>query len=156
MKPFMKKIGVAIGALIIISFLSYTMTYFYLQHIYKQYSHNFEVTIKNLSYHKVDNTTDLLANVKFPGFGTLTGNLAISTPDNKFAIIIWPKVIGRPEVGLQSYITDPSKHEESFLIVDNGSIDLSHSSLPKETQTIVLKLEEEAKLLWGDDILKKR
>lgn len=151
-----KKLIMIIGTSILSLFLIYNAAYFYVRSTYHPYITNFDTTIKNFSYHKTDDTKHYVANVKYPSYGSFTGNLAISTANSDYGLIIWPKHNSEPKISLQGSMEQPIKNSEKNMTLNNGSIDLSHSSLPKETQTIVLKLEEEAKLLWGDDILKKR
>ncbi|MDF0478763.1 hypothetical protein OL233_00560 [Vagococcus sp. PNs007] len=149
-----KKLILIISTSILTLFFVYNAAYFYVRNSYHSYITNFDTTIKHFSYHKINTTKHYIANVKYPSYGSFTGNLAINTENNDYGLIIWPKYNSELEISLQGSIDSPVEDNEQHIQLNNGSIDLTHSSLPKDTQTIVLKLEEEAKLLWGDDILK--
>lgn len=67
---------------------------------YTTYTEKLEVFIPNLSYVYTDEEGDLY-NVKFPDYLIYTGNLCVAVLGGKSALIIWPKVIGGYEYGVQ-------------------------------------------------------
>lgn len=67
---------------------------------YTAYTEGLEVFIENLSYVYTDEE-GYLYNVKLPDYLTYTGNLCVAVPGGESALIIWPKVSGGYEYGVQ-------------------------------------------------------
>lgn len=67
---------------------------------YTSYTERLEVFIEHLSYVYTDEE-GYLYNVKLPDYLTYTGNLCVSVPGGESALLIWPKVSGGYEYGVQ-------------------------------------------------------
>ncbi|EOL43189.1 hypothetical protein [Enterococcus phoeniculicola] len=133
--------------------VAYNIAFFYFKSQFKPYAtKDFSAMQEDLSYYFNDSDNGFLLNVKFPSYGTLTGNLAVATADSKYALIIWPKLSGDTEIGFQTAIKNPSKRKDRYLKVEKGRIDLSNSSFTDEEQKKIISLEKEAKTIWGEEV----
>ncbi|MFJ7405713.1 MULTISPECIES: hypothetical protein [unclassified Lysinibacillus] len=114
---------------------------------YSKYIGDLDVFIPNRSYILSHNA--YLYNVKFPDYLSLVGNLAVSTGDNKYALIIWPSFIGDNKYGIQ--ITDENKQTYSIMINrDLSVIDDVHEELIDNNKEQVETLFTKAQEMWGE------
>lgn len=67
---------------------------------YSSYASDMEPFIKYLSAIHTD-SDGYVYNVKYPDYPSLTGNLAIATPDDSVGLIIWPHVLTGYSAGVQ-------------------------------------------------------
>ncbi|MGM0123641.1 hypothetical protein IGI37_001013 [Enterococcus sp. AZ194] len=153
MRKRVKVISITFIALLCVVAISYTLLFFHFRSRFEPYIKEFTTLEKNRSYYFNDSETGFLLNVKYPSYGTLTGNLAVQTADSQYALIIWPKVNNKTETGFQVAITNPQKRQDRYLSVKNGQIDLKDSTYSKKEQEMILSLEKEAKKIWGEDVL---
>ncbi|KAF1297103.1 hypothetical protein BAU15_06005 [Enterococcus sp. JM4C] len=153
MKKKVKAIGITFIVLLCLAAISYTVLFFHFRSQFEPYIKEFTTLEENRSYYYNDSDNGFLLNVKYPGYGTLTGNLAVQTSDSQYALIIWPKVNNKIETGFQTAIINPQKKQDQYLTVKNGQIDLEKTSYSKKEQEMILSLEKEAKKIWGADVL---
>lgn len=67
---------------------------------YNRFISGFDTFIAQLSYiHKTEDRYHF--NVKFPDYPTLSGNLGVTSPDGRHALVIWPKIFYGYRYGVQ-------------------------------------------------------
>lgn len=100
MKEFVKRhkiLSCICGLLVLFIFVNG----FWLLYTYQKYtplSQGMQEDVKFQSYHVVEN--EHIFNVKYPNYLSFTGNVAVATPDEKTALIIWAGLFGN-EYGIQ-------------------------------------------------------
>lgn len=142
-----KKIIIAL-ATILSMFIVYNLLWYAWMNVkYSQYTGDLDEFIPNRSYILSQNA--YLYNVKLPDYLSLVGNLAVSTDDNKYALIIWPSFIGDNKYGIQ--ITDENKQTYSIMINrDLSVIDDVHEEIIDNNKEQVETLFKKAQDMWGE------
>jgi len=143
-----KKKMIIILATIFSMFIVYNLLWYAWMNVkYSKYTRDLEEIIPNRSYVLSQNA--YLYNVKFPDYLSLVGNLAVSTEDNKYALIIWPSFIGDNKYGIQ--ITDKNKQTYSIMINrDLSVIDDVHEEIIDNNKEQVETLFKKAQDMWGE------
>ncbi len=143
-----KKKMIIILATIFSMFIVYNLFWYAWMNVkYSNYTGELNEFIPNRSYVLSQNA--YLYNVKFPDYLSLVGNLAVSTEDNKYALIIWPSFIGDNKYGVQ--ITDENKQTYSIIINrDLSVIDEAHKNLIEKNKEQIETLFIKAKDMWGE------
>jgi hypothetical protein len=143
-----KKKMIIILATIFSMFIVYNLLWYAWMNVkYSKYTGDLEEFIPNRSYVLSQNA--YLYNVKFPDYLSLVGNLAVSTEDNKYALIIWPSFIGDNQYGIQ--ITDENKQTYSIMINrDLSVIDDVHEEIIDNNKEQVETLFKKAQDMWGE------
>ncbi|MDD7306137.1 MAG: hypothetical protein PUG67_06080 [Peptoniphilaceae bacterium] len=98
---------------------------------YKPYTKGFETFEKNKSYYSVGKN-GYVYNVKYPNYLSFTGNMAISKDNDRIGLIIWPKIFGNFDLGLQinedneiySYILDAKRKDYNKSIIEKNRDDI--------------------------------
>lgn len=149
-----KKIMLIVGILLGVLFLTYQIVFSIQKNTMEEYSDGFSEIHKNRTYIYEDKENQLIFNVKYPDYFTLGGNLAVATKDNKYALLVWPKVYGETKVGFQSNIMTPESRSDSYLSVSDGEIQCQGAELLEDDKEMIKFLEEQAKKIWGKDVFK--
>lgn len=141
-----KKIIIII-LIIIIGFGIYNLAWLGWRNIkYKSYKTGLEEFIENKSYvYTADD--NYLYNVKLPDYLTYTGNLCVSVPEGECALLIWPKVIGGYDYGVQIQID-----EETYSIMLNNDFlaeDSQYDEMVDKYSDTITELHEKAKKMWN-------
>lgn len=113
---------------------------------YRPYTENFEEFIENMSYVC---TTDggYMCNVKMPDYPSFTGNLGVASADNKYALIIWPKIFSGYTYGVQLEIDGVIY--SIMLAEDHTAQDSEYDDLVQEYSAEINALFETAEELWN-------
>lgn len=113
---------------------------------YRPYTENFEEFIENMSY--VCTTDDgYMCNVKMPDYPGFTGNLGVASSDNKYALIIWPKIFYGYTYGVQLEIDGVIY--SIMLAEDHTAQDSEYDDLVQEYSAEINALFETAEELWN-------
>lgn len=121
--------------LLIVVFGIYNLVWYIIIHSkYDKYTTNMNEFRPNISY-VMQEDDGYLYNVKLPNYLSYTGNLCVSTEDGKHALLLWPKIFGAPEYGVQITTEDntvlsimvdselnPIKDSDSEIITENFEI----------------------------------
>lgn len=112
---------------------------------YRPYTEGLDIFIENKSYvYRAEDS--FLYNVKFPDYLTYTGNLCVSVPDGKCALLIWPKVVGGYTYGVQIQVD-----EEIYSIMldkDFSAEDSQFDEILNEYSKTISELHEKADSMW--------
>lgn len=132
---------------IIIGFGIYNLVWMEWRNIkYQLYTTGFEAFVENKSYvYKADDA--YLYNVKMPDYLTYTGNLCVSVPKGECALLIWPKVTGGYDYGVQIQID-----KEIYSIMLNQDLSAEDSQFDEivdESSETITELHEKAKKMWN-------
>lgn len=116
---------------------------------YKEYISGFSEFSRYSSY--VLNPNDgFLYNVKEPDYLSYTGNLGISTDNNRVALIIWPKVFNGYNIGTQIIVDDITYC--IMLSPELTAKDPYYQNIVDDNINTILELQKKAEIKWGIDI----
>lgn len=140
-------LGVVLGAVAVFH-LIWTGNYFL---HYRSYTKNVPM---HESGHYFLITDDYDLSVAMPTYPTFTGNLAITNKVDDLSFIIWPSIVGSPEIGLQ--ITQSNGVTYSVILDQSLNYDNKKNSadLPKE-QLIDLMAKCQDEIIAMYDYAKK-
>ncbi len=131
-----KKVVIVIMSIVAV-FLAYNLLWYFLVYgKYDQYIKGMEEFRPHMSY-VLNGEDGYIYNVKYPDYLSHTGNLCVATEDDKYALLIWPSLLGEAEYGIQ--IAD----EENDGLY---SIMLDSTRKPKEDYEIAI-IEENVEVI---------
>lgn len=132
--------------IIVLAFIFYNVIWIgWRQFKYSTYTENLDVFVKYLSYVHTDKD-GYLYNVKLPDYLTYTGNLCVATPDEKYALLIWPGFIGTYEYGVQIEEDDVTY---SIMLKDDFSAqDKRFSEMLDKYSEEIKDLRDKAEKMW--------
>lgn len=76
---------------------------------------------KWVSYHIIEDS-GYIYSVKYPNYLSLTGNVAISSPDDRFSMIIWPRIF-KDEYGIM--LADEENNSYEIMVNKDGEAQIA-------------------------------
>jgi len=109
----------------------------------------FQEIHENLSYLLTDG--EIVYNVEYPFYLSLTGNLAVQANEGDFALIIWPQVFGATTFGFMMFNSENNQSYEIELDENRNALDEDFLPVVNEHSEIIDYLFERAYKMWGID-----
>ena len=144
---------------LIFSILLYSVYFIILGMSYPEKNTEFSLLKGTSRSFYYEDAQEYLLNIKYPVFWDATGNLAVSTSDSVYTILIFPNVFHPPRVVFQngktltlSFIDTVNNQNNSTIPIANGKFKLNQTTYSDEEKAQLLALEKEAKHIWGETI----
>lgn len=144
------KVFISAVLFLIVSFVLYHLFWRFI--VFTKYeefrtANEFQEINVNLSYLLIDG--DIVYNVEYPFYLSLTGNLAIQANEGNFVLIIWPRVFGETTFGIMIF-NEESNQSYEIELDENGNV-LDDRFLPvlEEHAELIDYLFERAYEMWG-------
>lgn len=138
-------IFIVVGMVLI--FLFYNIVWILWSHLkYDSFTKGMKPFIKNSSY-VLEGADGYLYNVKYPDYLQMGGNMCVATQDEKYALLIWPRIIGGYDYGVQ---IEAEGTLYSILVTPAmQAIDEKYEDILSPYQETIHQLNEKAHQMWA-------
>lgn len=142
-KKILKSLALVLGTAVII----FHICWFYNYSLYTRFTDGLNELVKFVTFSILED--DYIYHVKFPSYPTFTGNLAVSTSDSEYTLIIWPSRFEATEYGVMF----PTGPETFTSIMVNRQLEAENEYdqiLIEENRAQLEDLFQKASKRWGN------
>lgn len=142
-----------IGTSLLFIAIGYHFAYFYLDYNFSHITSKFGTPLNHETYSTIDLDNHYYIEAYPPLYGTLTGQLTVTSTDGNYKLIIWRKFPKETTSTFQVFSNKSQNFLSYPLEIKNDSIDLEFTNLSIEKQIQITNMEKEAKDFFGNNIL---
>lgn len=140
------KIITSIIAILVLFITLNIFWFFYTGNKYGELTQGMIEDDARLSYHILE-SDQYVYNVKYPDYLSFTGNVAVGSPDNKAALIIWPGFFNQNKYGIQ-LIDDSGITNDIMVNKDMRALNPEYQEILNKQEQKVALVFDKAKNKW--------